>query len=396
MLSKTGCSVLLALLVAPLSRTQSVTVYGVKSCGSSPGVCAGVPSTVPASLFRFDAGGSSFNDLGRLRENGVDVDLDGLAWSAAHGLCGFVLGAASPRSSTLVGIDPLTAAVTRRGAPLAREIRGAVFAMDESLLALDVIGNSLLRIDPVTGTEIAAPLPIVVGGVPLALSNVCDLAVRDDAAVFLVALDTIYALDTATGIANVLRVDTGQALAGAAFARGRPSNELCVYEVNHTDDLFRYDLGTAGVPRSDLFLDIIPSFNAGRGDLAALRRDDLFARCAFRNGHGINPIGYGCVSSPVLGSVWQTSIAMPPGALASMVAIGLFPELGLPFDGGEILIGLLPTPLLLVGTGTHAVTIPNQVALLGTLVPTQDFRLDSSPSGNRLVPLNAQDLVLGT
>lgn len=386
----------LALTAVAVAQSGASPIYGIKSCGSSPGHCAVVPSATPAHLFRFLADGSSFTDLGLLREGGGSADVDGLAWSAAWGLVGFVIEHGAVDRSALVGVDPATAAVTRRGAMLEREIRGAVFDPNDVLLVLDARNDVMLRIDPVTGTELGPPVPILVAGSPHALSNVCDLAVRDDGALFLVDSERIFALDPASGVAVELTRDAPNGFAGAAFVRTAASDHLFVYEVTNSDDLFRYDLGTAGTPSTTVHGDILSWFNAGRGDLASLHRTDVFARCAFRNGRGLNPIGYSCVSAPVLGANWQTSIAMTPNSVASFVAIAIFPELGIPFGGGEILIGLVPDPLLLVGAGSHALLVPNVSTLLGAMVPTQGFRLDNLGPTTVLVALNAEDLVLGS
>ncbi|MBI5850583.1 MAG: hypothetical protein HZB39_06020 [Planctomycetes bacterium] len=395
MRSLSALLIALALHAVVVAQGGASPIYGIKSCGSSPGHCAVVSSATPAHLFRFLADGTSFTDLGLLREGGASADVDGLAWSAAWGLVGFVLEHGAVDRSALVGVDPATAVVTRRGALLEREIRGAVFDRDDVLLVLDARNDVMLRIDPVTGTELGSSTAITVAGQPHALSNVCDLAVRDDGALFLVDSERIFSLDPASGVAVELARDAPNGLAGAAFARSAPSNHLFVYEVTNTDDLFRYDLGTAGTPRATVHGNILSWFNAGRGDLASLHRTDLFARCAFRNGRGLNPIGYACVSAPVLGANWQTSIAMTPNSVASFVAIAIFPDRGIPFGNGEILIGLVPDPMLLVGAGAHALTIPNVSTLLGALVPTQGFRLDNVGPTTDLVPLNAEDLVLG-
>lgn len=56
---------------------------------------------------------------------------------------------------------------------------------------------------------------------------------------------------------------------GATFAHNAAPYVLFAYEVSAFEDIFTYDVG-AGFARIALFTNIISSFNAGRGDLAAI------------------------------------------------------------------------------------------------------------------------------
>ncbi len=115
------------------------------------------------------------------------------------------------------------------------------------------------------------------------------------------------------------------------------------------------------------------------------------ASCAFRNGSGVNPTGFDCVTMPVLGAVWRTEVATVASTVSTGVGLAAAAA-QVPFAGGELLLGTDPPPVFLSGIGSHSVTIPYLGALLGAPLTSQGFRVDSGP---RLVLLNAQDLVVG-
>ena len=117
---------------------------------------------------------------------------------------------------------------------------------------------------------------------------------------------------------------------------------------------------------------------------------DLPAQCVFRNGTGVNPTGYACVTKPALGTVWQSTIPTPAGTAGTFLGLAGAPAPGIPFLGYEVLIQFSPA-IFLSGLGSFSVPIPNQAPLLGVVLPTQAFRLDSTG----FVMLNALDLTLG-
>ncbi|MEM7200433.1 MAG: LamG domain-containing protein [Planctomycetota bacterium] len=118
------------------------------------------------------------------------------------------------------------------------------------------------------------------------------------------------------------------------------------------------------------------------------------AACAFRNGSGINPIGFACINAPILGASWMTSIPTTPATVATALGLAATPGAA-PLFGGELLLGPVPPPALLPGLGTHAVPVPNDPTLLGGFVTAQGFRVDGPIPGASFVLLNAQDLTLG-
>lgn len=121
-----------------------------------------------------------------------------------------------------------------------------------------------------------------------------------------------------------------------------------------------------------------------------------FAVCSFRNGTGINPADYACVTRPVLGTAWTTSFNPNANTALTSLAMGTGgPTTGPIMFGGEVLVALTPGPLLLFGTGNLSVAIPNNQVLSGLRLATQGVRLDVLASGLQPVLLNAQDIQLG-
>lgn len=273
---------LVALLLAALAfaTPTHATVFGLKSCGSSPPLCGGVPSAPPTELYSFTEDGSAFTSIGSVTLGTAPIDVDALAISPVHGLLGFRLTATG---STLVRINPTTAAATAIGSEIAGgNFRGAVFDLGDTLRVLDKTTSQVLTIDPLTGAIVGTPVALTLGGSPFALSDVTDIAVRADGTFYLTSHFTttgtdLYTLDAGTGALTLVFTDGAlqdallPAVSGIAFS-GAASNpaHLFAYEVNGFDDIFRYDADGGAGSRTLLYPNIVPSFNAGRGDLAAL------------------------------------------------------------------------------------------------------------------------------
>jgi hypothetical protein len=120
------------------------------------------------------------------------------------------------------------------------------------------------------------------------------------------------------------------------------------------------------------------------------------ARCTFRNGNGINPPDFKCVTRPELGSNWVTSYNHNASTVATALIVGFGgPTTGPMLFGGELLINLAPPPVAVSGTGDIALPIPGTASLAGVPVSTQGFRADQTRAGTQLFLLNAQDIVLG-
>ncbi|MBK8979193.1 MAG: hypothetical protein IPM29_25130 [Planctomycetes bacterium] len=400
MVIRSALTSVLALLLPAAIAGQTVPdeVFGLKSCGSSPPVCGNTPSAVPVHLFSFFVDGSGFRDRGTVTLAGAPVDVDGLAISPVHGLLAFRIDRApngQVDGSYLLGLDPHTAVAYPRGPRLTREVRGAAIDAQGALWTLDSAANELVRIDPVLGFELGAGLPLRESGRPFSVSDISDLAIAGDGTFHVTSRNEIYTLDVTTGDLTLVLTDTGTGNAGATFVTAAGPRTLITFDVNYIDDLFRYDLSLPNTPRTLLIGNVLPLFNAGRGDLASLPNDVVVARCAFRNGSGVNPAAYGCLSAPVVGRTWRATIDTTPLTAATIVAFALTPDPGLPFLGGEILVGLAPPPSLQTGMGSHSLTLPSVAAMIGSVVPTQGLRIDNVGPTTRLVPLNAQDLVVG-
>jgi hypothetical protein len=118
------------------------------------------------------------------------------------------------------------------------------------------------------------------------------------------------------------------------------------------------------------------------------------SKCELRNGNGINPTDYTCLTLPQLGTTWKTQTAVTPTTLATIIVLGEFALSGIvsPCCSGELLITLPSVPTFLVGSGQFSVAIPLNPLLAGIAVPTQGFRLVFDGT---VEALNALDLTLG-
>jgi hypothetical protein len=274
-----GLAAVAALLAGALAPgSAQAVVYGLKSTAGDDGK----PSKAPTYLFSFAEDGPDFTAIGEVKVGGSSIDADGLAVSGTYGLMGFRLSYTGDvvASSTLISINTGTAVGTPIGSGVSREIRGATFDHSLDLWVVDQASSSILRIDPTTGAEIGGSAVTLKKPdlTPFSLGFLgTDIAVRSDGTFYLVHGQRIYTLDASTGVVTEIKNDgpppdtvPTQQLAGAAFSEfSSKPDHLFAYEVNGEDDIFRYTLDTGGIPRTTLFTDIISSFNAGRGDLAA-------------------------------------------------------------------------------------------------------------------------------
>ncbi len=273
--AKLAVLILIAGLLPVFSAQAQVTIFGLKSCGSgSPGFCGSgtIPDSLPpTNLFSFQDNGSGFVDHGAVTLSGSGIDADGLAFSQSQGLLAFELqkSGTATTGSTLISIDPNSALATGIGSFLSgRDIRGAVFDQSDSLWALDAANDELLNIDTATGAVLGSPVGLNIAANAFNLSDVSDIAVRLDGSFYVGNDSDIYTLDIGSGELTLANTDSVQGFSGMAFANDTPQDALLAFDVNGFEDIFRYDLD-AGFSQSTLFLNIIPSYNSGRGDLAA-------------------------------------------------------------------------------------------------------------------------------
>lgn len=240
-------------------------MWGVKT--SSPF------SEPPTTLFRFGADGQSFTAVGEISLDGQPVEVDGLALDAFGRLYGFVPGDASGR---LISINPTTAVATEIGVVSGREIRGASFTEAGELIGIDFFSSSLVEVDPQTGAELGSAVPLTLDGTPLAVSAGTDLAINSDGtAVICSGSVDIFTVDLNTGILTLWVTDNVSSTdgfaphgSGLAFPADSTDDRLFLYDVNGDDDVFAYDPGAA-FSRELIYPEIVPGYNAGRGDLAS-------------------------------------------------------------------------------------------------------------------------------
>ncbi|MDZ8070038.1 MAG: putative Ig domain-containing protein [Nostoc sp. DedQUE08] len=279
------------------SSTLDGVVFGLKS--QAPG--SNASSQAPTKLFSFNVDGSNFKDLGVVTLNNSQIDADGLAVSEKYGLLGFAL---SSTGSTLISINSNTSVAKALGIPLAnREIRGAVFDLDDNLWVIDVAKSELLNLNPLDGS-ILKSIALKFSGQPLSLLDGADIAVDAQGQFYLTTYSSlgsgsgIYTLNITTGALTQLISDPGQYLAGITFASADNTSNLFGYEVNLTDDIFSYKPNT-NFARTTLFSNIISEFNAGRGDLAAIVQKPKYSYSVQAIDPDNDSLNYSLVTAPI-------------------------------------------------------------------------------------------------
>ena len=197
---------------------------------------------------------------------------DALAFSLTHGLLAFELQKSgfNTTGSTLIIIDSNTAVASTIGSLLSgRDIRGAVFDLSDTLWALDAASDELLQVNPATGAVVGSPVDLTLGGNAFDLSDVTDLAVALDNTFFLANASDFYTLDILSGALTLVHTDVPpQGFAGITFSIDAPEDLLFANDVNNFEDICSYDVDS-GFSRTTLHANFIPTFNSGRGDLAA-------------------------------------------------------------------------------------------------------------------------------
>ena len=224
----------------------------------------------PATLFHFSENGSNFTTVAPITLGGSQVDADGLAIDRTGTLYAFVR---SGSDSQLVILNNTNAVATPIGPILTNySIRGAVFTLTGHLLVLDSATN-LIEINPATGQIVGSPVKLTG---PTFWNNINDIAQSPSGDLIVVMDHLFYKLDPVSGVLSLLYTDNANnpegnpvGIVGLTFSIAAPNpNMIFALNVNDKDDIYFYDYGN-GFNRTNLFLNIIPSYNAGRGDLAA-------------------------------------------------------------------------------------------------------------------------------
>jgi len=259
--------VLLATLGLMSTDAVHAEVWGVKTHDPVSGP--------PSTLFRFDESGGGLTTVGRVTVGGAPVDVDGLAMDAGGVLYGFQLTAAYSR---LIAINTSSAAATVVGPDLTgRDVRGAVFTAGGTLLALDAAMDQVVQIDPTTGLPVSVGTDLTLDSGPYDLRNSTDIAQSPHGSFLIGGTggNELYSLDVATGQLSLVHTDTvtqpdgaDAMFAGLAFSTDAANPEtLFTYDVANEDDIWTYETDAA-YGRLPLYRNIIPTYNAGRGDLA--------------------------------------------------------------------------------------------------------------------------------
>ncbi len=241
-------------------------IWGLKTHGPVSGP--------PAMLFWLDETTNAWGQVAPVTVSGGQVDADGLARDTRGRLFAWRVEAAG---STLLQLDPATAVGTPVGPRLdGLQVRGAAFTLAGRLWVLEDSQSVVLEIDPATGQPLGAP--VRVGGLePGGAFQTGDLSQDRDGSLLLALGGQVSRLDPATGRRIHLYndvTDLGDGLppwsVGLAVSPEQPQDDaLYLLDVSHHDGLYRY-ASSSDFTRSLLVDNVVPSYNAGRGDLAAL------------------------------------------------------------------------------------------------------------------------------
>lgn len=206
------------------------------------------------------------------------------------------------------------------------------------------------------------------------------------------------------GSPNTLRIQFASAISDVSFVYHQIStSQASVFRaVLGGSTVFTYSylwnqtspnnyFGFTNLVFDEVQIDFVADFN-----LDTLAYNDAAATCTIRNGSNVNPIGYVCVTTPSIGTNWQANIAPNANTLTTFLALAPGgPHPGFPYLSGEVLIQLVPMPILFEGPGAFSFALPNDPMLLGLQATTQGVRIDLVGPTQTIVLLNAIDLVIG-
>ena len=152
-----------------------------------------------------------------------------------------------------------------------------MFDSNDRLLAIDTAQDQLIEIDPQTGVLIGSPILLTRDGARFNVGTTSDIAQRADGTFFLIQGRSVFTLDIHTGALTFQFTDTNASggspfisISGAASANAASPDHLFVYDINGSDDIFRFDVTVGSSSRRFVYSNVVSSFNAGRGDLAAV------------------------------------------------------------------------------------------------------------------------------
>lgn len=182
-----------------------------------------------------------------------------------------------------------------------------------------------------------------------------------------------------------------------SFSTGHVNNMALA--LDHADDtLWLHDRTTqgtfeqwtkAGVRLNRIAVAGMSSQNALGGEMPFTK----IANCRARNGLGVNPADYSCLTRPVLGSPWTTSFNANTNTIGTVLVLATAgPATGPALWNGEFLVSLLGPLFTMNATGNITLPLPNDPSLGGLILATQGVRLEVRPTGPQVVLLNAQDV----
>lgn len=151
--------------------------------------------------------------------------------------------------------------------------------------------------------------------------------------------------------------------------------------------------GFTGITFDELQLDFVGDFNVD-----TLAFNDAGATCTPRNGNGINQAIFTSSTTPILGQVWTSQIALNPNTITTFmaVAVGGAQVPPVPLFNGELLVR--PTPYLVYlndNLGNYSLAIPSAPSWDGFRLSTQGIRLQIVGPTIGVELTNALDLRLG-
>jgi hypothetical protein len=175
-----------------------------------------------------------------------------------------------------VSLNPTNAVATAMGTVLtSRNIRGATFTLAGRLLAFDYALKELVEISPATGQEIGSAVPLSAD--LSATTTAGDLTQMPDGSLLFAYHEFLYRLDPRTGSLTQVYQDKAPLADGnipyccgiACVPSSASPDEVFGYEAALKDSVYSY-LPSANFARTLLYDNVVPGYNAGRGDLAGL------------------------------------------------------------------------------------------------------------------------------
>lgn len=231
-------------------------------------------SQPPTTLFRFGEAGADYVEVGRLKVGSQDIEADALAMSPQGALVAFWL---TGGGSQLISVNPADAVATPIGPVLPnRNLRGATFLLSGRLIAFDSNAAELIEVDPASG-QVIRTLTQVPPWTSGNWGSGSDLTQAPDGSCLFADVDRVFRVDVHNGSLTPLLTDSTPLDDGspiycaglACSAEASPDTTVFAYDVTMDDDIYSYQ-PEAGWQRTQLLRKIVASYNAGRGDLAAL------------------------------------------------------------------------------------------------------------------------------